>query len=245
MDLINLKAMWGIFTIILLCSQQITAGNSDLNDATITEDTPNLATTALTSPVTNTTSDVEEFIRGNVSDFISTRKKFIDNVPKTRYIASAVLELLGTIFPDYTFSTKDNYLQKDYFYTGYGQQILTIGNVGYRSQIRYYCKDTDEQLISVISLRLIYDKSGTALCETIGYTENPESDFLHYNEPNSTINAFRDIMAMEKEVITTPVNVFSTTANNGEIPVKQAHCCLVRLILAAITCCTCGTVVVH
>ncbi len=52
MDLINLKAMLGIFTIILLCSQQITASDSGLNDA-ITEDMPHLATTALTLSVTN------------------------------------------------------------------------------------------------------------------------------------------------------------------------------------------------
>ncbi len=162
----------------------------------------------------------------------------MNNVPKTKYIASAVVELLGKSFPDYTFSTKDNHSLEDYFYTGYGKQILTIGNLGYRSQIRYYCNDTTEQPISVISLRLIYDKNGEALCETIGYSVNPENDFLHCNEPHSTINIFSAIMATEGEIITKPASVFNTTANNGEIPIKQTHCCLVRVILA-LACCRC------
>ncbi len=227
MDRINLKAVADIFIIILLCGHQITASDIGLN------------------VVTNTTSDVEEFLRENVSEFISARKKFMYSVPETKYIASDVLDLLGKSFSGYTFSTNDNYLHmRDSLYIGSGQQILSIGKMEYISQIQYYFHNR-EKPVSAIRLRLISYPNKETLCTTITYTGNPDSDFLHQGEPNSTINAFRDIIAMEEKIITKPANVFNVPANNGEIPIKQAHCCLMRVIFAAVACCTCGSAAAH
>jgi hypothetical protein len=227
MKISNLKISIWHTTTLLLCTQQIVAGTGNPCVSDGTSDIRLSAPALLTADTNNIfTLEVEKFLRENISKFISARKKFMYEVPKTKYASHSVLELLGKNFPDYTFSTK--YLQNDYFYTGYGQQILTVGKVGYRSQIRYYCNNTNERLTSVISLRFIYNENGEALCETIGYTTNPESNFLHSNEPTATINVFRDIMAMEEQTL--------TKTANGEIPIKQARN-LIERFFATIACC--------
>lgn len=234
---INLKISRLAVTIFLLCIQQTAKGTGDPCVSDGTSDIK-LSSPALLPANKNTTftSDVEKFLRENISKFISARKKFIHDVPKTKYASHSVLELLGTSFPDYTFSSKDNYLQENYFYTGYGQQILTIGNIGYKSQIRYYCNNTNERLISVISLRIIYNENGETLCETIGYTANSESNFLHNNDPTTTINVFRDIMVMEEQTLARPAISLNSSAANGEIRIKQSRN-LIERFFAAIACC--------
>lgn len=224
MKRINLKVVADIFIIILLCCHQITASDIGLN------------------VVASTTSNVEEFLRENISKFISARKEFIARVPET----SNTLELLGKSFPGYTFFKGNNCLRMgDSLDIGNGQQILTIGKKEYRSQIQYYFHNC-EKPVSAIRLRLIAYPNNETLCKTITYTGNPNSDFLHQGEPNSTINTFREIIAMEEKLIAKQENVFEEPpANNGEIPIKQAHCCLTRVIFAAVACCTCWPTAAH
>lgn len=181
------------------------------------------------------TSNIDDFLKKNVSEFMEARKPFIDGLATIKSIELVVkkqlpdgalktelinpdifLGLLRGKFPGYTFS-KEN----DGLYVGAGGQRLIIGNNEYRSQIEYY-HNSEQKLVNVINLKIIYAGNGQTVCETMGYTEEEDNQF-HEGEPNATIRLFKEILAKEN---TTKVKKETTTRQSNCL--SFICCCLFR-----------------